>query len=193
MPDTQEKVRRQVKAAFVGFHELVVDLAGNKQVVRRTEHRGQVIDLPKSEAERLKDHLVPEGQEILGTTTEDARAALERALAPSTQGQGIPGPAPSISPPSLGAVPVGDVVTGDTGGPDSPPVGQEPSPATGAQPGDADLEARIREDKLTVDDTVALADDDPARARRVLDAEAAANDGKPRKGVEDKLQAIIDR
>lgn len=57
---------------------------------------------------------------------------------------------------------------------------------------DTGLEAQIRDGKLKVDETVALANGDPATAERVLAAEAAANDGKPRKGVAEQLQAIID-
>lgn len=46
---------------------------------------------------------------------------------------------------------------------------------------------------LTVDETVALAGDDPQAARAVLEAEATASGGDSRKGVVDRLQPIADR
>jgi hypothetical protein len=53
------------------------------------------------------------------------------------------------------------------------------------------LAAYIRDEKPNADDTVALAQGDPAKARIVLEAETAANGGEPRKGVESALEKII--
>lgn len=53
------------------------------------------------------------------------------------------------------------------------------------------LADHITANKLTVDDTVALAGEDPALARRVLEAERLASGGSPRTGVETGLQKII--
>lgn len=55
---------------------------------------------------------------------------------------------------------------------------------------DATLADRIR-DGLTVDETVALANDNPERARVVLDAEREASGGEPRKGVVESLEKLI--
>lgn len=55
----------------------------------------------------------------------------------------------------------------------------------------ADLAEWIKDAKPNVDDTVALAEGDPERARKVLDAESSATGGSPRQGVSDKLEKII--
>lgn len=55
----------------------------------------------------------------------------------------------------------------------------------------ADLAEWLKEAKPNVDDTVALAEDDPELAQKVLDAETAATGGKPRQGVVDKLERIV--
>lgn len=71
--------------------------------------------------------------------------------------------------------------------------------AEGGQSSQYDVQALSEQIKggdgkaLTVDETVALAGDDPAAARAVLEAESVANGGDPRKGVTDKLQPIADR
>jgi len=51
----------------------------------------------------------------------------------------------------------------------------------------------IEEHKPNVDQTVALADNDPEQAQKVLDAETQATGGVPRAGVEKGLEAIIAR
>lgn len=55
----------------------------------------------------------------------------------------------------------------------------------------SDLTAWIKDSKPNADDTVALAEGDPERAQRVLDAETAATGGKPRKTVQEQLEKII--
>lgn len=52
------------------------------------------------------------------------------------------------------------------------------------------LADHITANKLTVDDTVALAGNDPELAKRVLEAERLASNGAPRAGVEAGLQKI---
>jgi hypothetical protein len=55
------------------------------------------------------------------------------------------------------------------------------------------LAERIKREQLAADPTVALAEDDPARAEVVLEAERKATDGHPRKGVEHSLKQIIEQ
>lgn len=73
----------------------------------------------------------------------------------------------------------------------------QPEAAGGFSASEAGLDeiaAHIEENNLNVDDTVALAGDDPDVAERVLEAErqvATENDDEPRKGVEDGLSKVI--
>lgn len=52
--------------------------------------------------------------------------------------------------------------------------------------------ARIREGGLNAEETVALAEGDPEKAKEILAAEREATGGSPRKTVEEPLQKIID-
>jgi hypothetical protein len=54
-----------------------------------------------------------------------------------------------------------------------------------------ELAAYLRDAKPSVDDTVALADGDPEKARKVLEAENTATGGSPRAGVKSGLDKII--
>jgi len=72
-----------------------------------------------------------------------------------------------------------DVEAADTG---------EFSPATA---GEYEIAEWIENNKPNVEDTVALAGDDPETAKRVLAAEQIATKGVPRAGVEQKLAPII--
>jgi len=56
-----------------------------------------------------------------------------------------------------------------------------------------ELAAYIEDNKPNVDETIALAGNDPAEAQKVLDAETQATGGVPRAGVEKGLTAIIER
>lgn len=57
----------------------------------------------------------------------------------------------------------------------------------------ADLAAYLRDEKPSAADTVALADGDPEKAVKVLDAERSATGGKPRAAVEKPLTALIEK
>jgi hypothetical protein len=50
----------------------------------------------------------------------------------------------------------------------------------------------LQENKPTVIETVALADDDPEKAEALMDAEETASGGQPRAGVMNGLQKILD-
>jgi len=72
----------------------------------------------------------------------------------------------------------------------------EPATVEAEEPGEMsvdELAAYIEEHKPNVDQTVALADNDPEQAQKVLDAETQATGGVPRSGVEKGLEAIIAR
>lgn len=69
-------------------------------------------------------------------------------------------------------------------------------PADGEHGGTDQMDAAtlgdfIVEHKLNVDQTVALAGDDPDSIQKVLDAENIATDNEPRKGVLDRLEAKL--
>jgi len=59
--------------------------------------------------------------------------------------------------------------------------------------GEHEIAEHIEENKLSVQDTVALAGSDPDTAQRVLEAESIAQGGDSRKGVVAGLEAIIER
>jgi len=72
----------------------------------------------------------------------------------------------------------------------------EPATVAAEEPGTMsvdELAAYIEEHKPNVDQTVALADNDPDQAEKVLEAETQATGGVPRAGVEKGLEAIIAR
>jgi hypothetical protein len=56
----------------------------------------------------------------------------------------------------------------------------------------AELAAQLRERKPSAEDTVNLAEGDPGKAERVLEAERSATGGSPRPGVERGLRKIIE-
>lgn len=138
--------------------------------------RGAEIEVPVSEAKRLESigAVLPEG-----ATSDDAfehqaalldhyrgqrgdQEALNRALERARQ------QAPVLND--------GGVVNLDA------PVGQD------AQ----SLSAFLSENRLNIDDTVALAENDPEKARKVLEAERLSTGGSPRSGVESRLSKIIE-
>jgi hypothetical protein len=58
--------------------------------------------------------------------------------------------------------------------------------------GEYELAEYIKNNNLTVNDTIALAGTDKDMAQRVLQAENIATDGEPRKGVEAGLKSVIE-
>jgi hypothetical protein len=76
------------------------------------------------------------------------------------------------------------------------PVGGPTLASLSATPAaDLDVEGlagHLKAEKLNAADTVAIAGDDPALARKVLEAERSAQGGDPRATVEGPLQKIID-
>jgi len=72
------------------------------------------------------------------------------------------------------------------------PEGSAGASGSISEMGEYELAEYIKEQNLTVGDTVALAGTDKDLAHRVLQAENIATDGEPRKGVEAGLTAIIE-
>jgi hypothetical protein len=130
---------------------------------RHIARLGERVDIPKAEYERLAE---------LGAVQEPGSAPLP------------------------GTVPVRTVFTvGDPTEPDNLAAGVVEAPVPVFDPvssTDEDLVNHITSERLNVDETVALAGGDPVLAQRVIDADAEANDGEPRKTVAAKLQAVID-
>lgn len=205
MADT--KVKRTVSGVFVQYRSVEEDLLGNKVLVMQTADRGEEIELDPREAERLEQAgmLAPEGtsrEEIVAAVhrRSEAHAALRRALNPADNVlavDALPNAPESVSPPSLGAAPRGEIVTGDTGRPDQEPAPGAATESEGEFRADApdventtELAAFINEEKLTVPQTVALAEGEPARAAAVLEAEKVATNGQPRAGVVKELEPL---
>lgn len=180
---------RVVRHLSIAYFEPALSADGQKTVLVRTARRGDVVDpakLANGELERLEDlrAFLPEGarpehadeerQAVLDLyrgqrgDTEAMQRAMERAAS---------GDGPSrLQDATGGIVDVSGQSAADPAGEGN--VGR--------------LADHISASKLTVDDTVALAQDDPERARRVLEAERLASGGSPRAGVEQGLQKIID-
>jgi hypothetical protein len=217
---TPELVKRVVTALFATYTTVRADLVGNPREVVLTADRGELIELPQIEADRLEalDAVAPEGVAVHDDAARRAalldayRAergdseALERALARAVNPLDVQQPATSVqqsvTSPGLGAAPVGTVVTGDTGAADDqPPADTTPEGGTGAVRADAPdvraievggLAEWIKSERPNGDDTVALAEGDAELAAKVLEAERVATGNDPRKGVERKLTALAD-
>lgn len=188
MADTKT-AGRVVRHLSIAYFEPALSADGQKTVLVRTARRGDVIDpdtLAQGEIDRLEGlgALLPDGarpedaeQERLAVLdlyrgqrgdTEAMQRAMERARSQSE---------PTALQDSTGGIV--DVSGQDASG------GNLPAPAA--------LADHISANKLTVDDTVALAQSDPERARRVMEAERLASGGNPRQGVESGLAKIIDQ
>lgn len=169
IPDTNE---REVLGVFVTHKTIRTNLLGKQQVVPGTAYRGDKVALFADDEKRLDalGLLVPEGEGRPAQQIVDD--AVRRALSPLDRG-GVNTPLvpPSVSPPSLGAVPRGAVV----------PV-VEPSP-------EFDAAAFVAENNA--DSVVDRAGNDAAEAQALLDAEQARGDDA-RKTVVERLQKIID-
>lgn len=222
MADTKTQ-GRQVRGVFANYRRTVVAPDGSERVGLAMKTRGEYIgdDAAPGEIERLESlgMLMPEGGEI-----DDVRAleeAVTRALNPLDVIRETPTPTMSVSPPPLGATPLGEFTTGDTGidpadQPDPLPTGTIVTTSPGVNAEQEALDAQragtnlprtdapdpedtgalaefIANEKLNAGDTVALAEGDPDRAALVLEAERNATGGDPRKTVEEPLQKIIDQ
>ncbi len=69
-------------------------------------------------------------------------------------------------------------------------IGPAPVAFKASEASDEELAAHVRDGRLDVDATVALAADDPDLAIRILAAEQEVTDGEPRQGVVDGLEKL---
>lgn len=199
---------RQVRGVFINYRRKTTGPNGETIVGLASAARGAPIDtdtLADGELERLERHggLMPAGQEV---TPEAIEEVLARALNPLDVVREDFGAPLSVSPPSMGAEPRGDFTKGDTGvdPADQPPPLGTPTVDMGSEgtllrtdapdvDDTAALSQFIADERLNAQETVALAEGDPERARAVLEAEKAATGQDPRKSVVEPLQKIIDQ
>jgi len=139
--------------------------------------QGEEVDLSTSEEERLEGLgvLVPEGLSVDDYL--DAKMDLYRAERGDSE-----------AAQKLAAARSGGIV--DLSTPGEPPPDEVPTPPAGGEV--AALADQIRDEGLTVEETVSLASDDPEKAKQVLEAERVASGGQPRRGVENRLNVIIE-
>jgi hypothetical protein len=204
---TVERVTRRVSGLYVQYRDQRESYDGKPREVLRRAVRGAEVSLPRAEADRLDSlgMLAPEGssaEDVARTvraTQDSVAAAMGRALTMPEAVAIAAAPMPSVTPPPLGAAPVGDFTTGDTGAPDTvPPVEIDFASGTGLPAPDPatasidEIAAYIEAESPTVPDTVALAGDDPSTAAKVLEAERVATSGDPRAGVEKALSRLAD-
>lgn len=207
-PDTitePEKTTVTVTGVFAQFVTTRKRITGKVEEVARTAFKGETVEMPKTEADRLAE---------LGMVRElSAQTVLDRALNPSDNVRegAVGGTQPvTVSPPSLGVPPQGDLTTGDTGTadvqpPPETPGGSEPrravEPPAPEEAGDGfdargktldEVQAWLRRERPNMPATVAAANGDPAAAETVLEAERLARNGDARGDVERNLTAIID-
>lgn len=191
-----EVVEVTISGVFAQYKDTFVDYAGETREIIRTAERGETVEMSAVEAARLRSLGVVEDPD-----TDALEATLARAVNPN-DGNG-PGhqPVPSVTPPSGGVAPVGDLLTGDTGGPDSQPVVTEvPGGDGGAADGAFDARGLevveviewLEEKSPNAADTVSAAQGDAAAAKVILEAEDTVSGGDPRATVVKPLQKIAD-
>lgn len=202
---------RQVRAVFANYRRTVTNKITGEQVFGlASKTRGEMItDFAPGEEERLDslNALMPAGGEKDPERLEESLldAAMRRALNPTDVASDDFGAPLTVSPPSLGQEPRGSFTAGDTGvdpADASPPeFASTPDVLVRVDAPDVEDTAALSEfirtggdggKALTGSETVALAEDDPDRARAVLEAERQAQGGDPRGNVEKPLQKIID-
>lgn len=214
VPDTQD-FRVVVVGVLYDSPRLDHDLEGNPKViyVRQTAGRGQVIGLVPREAKRLGDLSAvrpaedPKGYDELDDA-EAKSAAAARGLVVRSSGADADQPLredfitalvnadrSELTGVGVGTTPGGIMAASASGAtrvdvPTPPPPGDEPLDVLGA-PGEHVM-AHIHDGNLNAADTVALADGDPEKAKKVLAAETALRSGDPRATVEGPLQKIIE-
>ncbi len=179
---TSKRVIRVLSALY--FSPTVDPFTGNeiRQVLEAS--RGQEVELVASEEERLDSlyALLPKGSNPEDAAIEQAaHLDLYRGQRGDMEAMGRAlnraGGSVVSHDPSAGIIDLAD------------PLQQAEVPEKTSS---TDLADQITQEKMNADDTVALAGDDPAKAKRVLEAERLASGGSPRAGVEAKLQKIIE-
>jgi hypothetical protein len=210
LPDT-ECYRVVIAGARYDAPRIDHDLQGKARVIYTSEFatRGQEIDLVPREAKRLEGlgAIRPADSEReydeLGDDELAAQAAL-RSIPVRSSGADADKP---LREDYINALVTYDAGAGDAVGVGTQPGGIVSQGAAGPQrlpdevvaPAPADdpagltapqIREQIDSEGLTIPQTVDLAQDDPAMAQRVLEAERLSGD--PRAGVEKGLQKIID-
>lgn len=200
--EQDDRVEVTITGVFAQYRDVFTDYAGNVHETVRTADRGETVEVPAQEAARLK---------ALGVVADDEADALAQALAravnPNDVQSGQAPLVPSVSPPGGGVAPIGDLLTGDTGGPDSPPVvpdgsGPVPQPVLAPEGEHRGFDARgkttveviewLEEGKPSVSEVVAAANGDAEAAKVIIEAEDTVKGGDPRKTVVGPLQKIVD-
>ena len=116
MPDTKQKTsEREVLSVFVTYKKVRTNLLGQDQIVPATGSRGEKVDLFEDDEKRLDalGALVPKDSQVGADAL--VAAAVARALNPYDVPVQPALVQPSVSPPSLGAEPVGTFVVPDAG------------------------------------------------------------------------------
>lgn len=164
---------RVVSGLSVAYFVPSKDFQGNDTATVQVARRGEVISLPEWEEDRLEKAgtLAPKGQSPQ-QAEEAAQAKLDSYRA---QRGDVEAQARSLERAQAGA----------SGGITRSDIDVENLQASS-------LSEILKAEKLNVDDTVALAESDPDRARKVLEAETLASGGTPRAGVESRLSKLID-
>lgn len=173
MPETPTLNRRVVLHLSVAHFVPTVNPDGQNAFLVRTARRGQFVDLTESEERRLDelDALLPPGSK-----PEDAERE-QAARLDAYRGERGDVEALERHLQRANVAPVGGVVNVD-----APDVSDSSVDL---------LAAWIRDKKPSADDTVALAEGDKDRARKVLEAETVATGGSPRAEVAEPLGQLI--
>lgn len=154
-------------------------VTGETEAVVRTAYAGEEIEAPPAEIARLRNAGILDAP--------DAQAVAARALNPTDTVYEEPGPPVEPAPPSLGRAPAGQVL-----------MREDTAGAGGVVPPDTDLSDPasvadwISAEKPNASQVVDAAGSDPARAEAILEGERIAQNGDPRKTVEEPLQRIIE-
>lgn len=171
--------KRVVQAVFANYKGVRENIAGEKREVALTAVRGQEVELTAEQEARLDalGALAPAGstaedvQAAVQARSDAVHAAIRRALNPTEAVAAVIAEQASVAAPGGGVAPVGDFVTGDTGGPDTP---APDASVTG--PGDVPAGSPDSYDDLTVPELQDLADE------RGLQVEGTGADGNVLKG-----------
>lgn len=168
---TQRAVRHLSIAYFIPY----TTPDGTKTSLVRTARRGETIDastLADGEEKRLEElgALLPPGS-TGKDVEEEHQARLDAYRAERGDTEALQRHAQRVAQ------------TGEVGG-----IVNVDAPVDASA---EDLAAFIRDNKPNADDTIALAENDPEKAARVLEAEHLATEGSPRQVVVDKLSKIV--